>query len=168
MGECMAWNPSTPLSSPPGAAVIDANVLIGVCAREPNKYLKANAALATYGMKDYHLYAPSVIVSETLYILCGKLNRGDMTAAQHAAAIQIFDAMMQDILPAPNGEASLIRRAEQIRAGYGCSRSADGLYIALAEELAKSMPTELVTFDLDLPKQAANHAPTIVVNLITI
>jgi hypothetical protein len=27
----------------------------------------------------------------------------------------------------------LIARAEQIRSGYGCSRSADGIYIALAE-----------------------------------
>jgi len=60
----------------------------------------------------------------------------------------------------------LIARAEEIRGGYSCRRSADGLYIALAEELSQSVPTELLTFDEDLPKQAAKNAPAVKVNLL--
>ena len=57
-----------------------------------------------------------------------------------------------------NGDASLLPRAEEIRSGYGCSRSADGLYIALAEELAKSGTAELLTFDKGTVNQVANNA----------
>ena len=70
---------------------------------------------------------------------------------------------MASVLPPPNGEASLIHRAEQIGSGYGCSRSADGLYIALAEELTATRPTILLTFDQGLPNQAAANAPTVTV-----
>jgi len=56
-------------------------------------------------------------------------------------------------------------RAEEIRGSYGCSRSADGLYIALAEELATTRPTELVTFDAAMPSHVAATAPTVTVRL---
>lgn len=73
---------------------------------------------------------------------------------------------MQGILPPPRGDASLITRAEEVRSGYGCSRSADGIYIALAEELARQGPTNLLTFDQDLENQAKQNAPTVSVHLI--
>jgi predicted nucleic acid-binding protein len=73
---------------------------------------------------------------------------------------------MSVTFPPPSGDAALIARAEQIRNGYGCSHSADGIYIALAEELSQSGATELLTFDTDLPKQAARNAPTVKVNLL--
>ena len=57
-------------------------------------------------------------------------------------------------------------RAEQIRSGYGCSHSADGLYIALAEQLGRSQPTTLLTLDAGLSKQAARNAATVIVDLI--
>ena len=35
------------------------------------------------------------------------------------------------------------------RSGYGCSRSSDSLFIALAEELTKTYTVEILTFDKD-------------------
>lgn len=74
---------------------------------------------------------------------------------------------MQSVSPPPNGEASLILRADQIRGSYGCSRSADAPYIALAEELSRTYTTRLLTFDQGLPKQAAQNAPLVKVHLLT-
>jgi predicted nucleic acid-binding protein len=148
--------------------VIDANVAIALCAQEASKYAKAKAAIARYSSMDYQFCAPEVIVSEVLYVLCCKLQRGELTVKEYDAAVVEFDDFMTAVAPPAFGEKSLIVRAEQIRDSYGCSRSSDSLYIALAEQMAPIMPTELVTFDTDLPKQAARHAPTVVVNLIKI
>lgn len=73
---------------------------------------------------------------------------------------------MTSIYPPPNGDRSLIARAERIGADYGCSRSADGIYIALAEELSQTRPTAHLTFDKELPAQAAQNAPTVIVQLL--
>ena len=73
---------------------------------------------------------------------------------------------MRTVLPPPNGDSVLIERAEQISSGYGCSRSADGIYIALAEELTQTRPTVLLTFDKELQKQANKQAPSVVVQVL--
>ena len=77
-----------------------------------------------------------------------------------------FQVFMRSVSPPPGGEASLIPRADQIRSGYGCSRSADALYIASAEELSQTYTTRLLTFDQSVPKQAAQHAPLVRVHLL--
>jgi predicted nucleic acid-binding protein len=151
-----------------GALVIDANVTIAISAKESSKEAKANAELSRYASLGYSWYAPGVIVSETLSILCGKVQSGQLTLAEHIQAVQDFDAFMTAVLPLPNGDASLITRAEQTGTGYGCSRSADGLYIALAEELARTQTTYLFTFDADLQKQAARNASAVNVHLLTV
>jgi hypothetical protein len=53
-----------------------------------------------------------------------------------------------------------------MRKSYGCSRSADSIYLALTEELAQSATVELLTFDQDLQKQATKNAPGIKINLL--
>ena len=58
-------------------------------------------------------------------------------------------------------------RANQICEGYGYSRSADALSIALAEELSQTTTTRLLTFDQGLPKQVAQNAPLVNVHLLT-
>jgi predicted nucleic acid-binding protein len=150
-----------------GALVVDANVSIAICAREADKHTKVDTALAHYLSLGYALYAPGAVVTETLYILCRKVQDGLLTPDHHRKAIERFITLMQIVLPPPGGDASLIRRAEEIRSGYGCSRSADGLYIALAEALSVSGPTTLLTFDTDLQKQAARNAPTVSVHLLS-
>jgi predicted nucleic acid-binding protein len=70
------------------------------------------------------------------------------------------------ISPPPGGDAAPAYRAEQIRGSYGCSRSADGLYIALAEKLAQANLTELVTFDAGMQQQSAVAAPNVTVRLL--
>lgn len=158
----MATNPA----NNPGAVVIDANVLIALCAKEQDKAATADAALKNYTSQGWLFYAPGVIISETLYVLCGKLQSGALTEAEYNIAIRSLIAYMGVILPSPNGDASLIVRAEEVRKGYGCSRSTDGLYIALAEVLTRIGVAELLTFDVGLPNQSARNAPTVMVNLL--
>ena len=160
----MAWNPLTTRS---GALVIDANVAIAVCAKETQKYSQARAELQNYSRQGYSWYAPGVIVPESLHALCRKEHEGIITSAEHAQAVDDFQIFMQSVSPPPNGEASLILRADQIRGSYGCSRSADALYIALAEELSQTYTTRLLTFDQGLPRQAAQNAPLVNVHLLT-
>lgn len=156
----------TSLPSSPPAVVVDANVLIALCAKGADKYTVAHAQMTQYAVGGWRFYAPGVIIAETLFVLCGKLQSELITPTEHLQAIQVLIAEMKSILPPPNGDASLIQRAEQIRGGYSCRRSADGLYIALAEELAQTGVAELVTFDADLQKQAAATSPIVRVRLL--
>ena len=73
---------------------------------------------------------------------------------------------MQSVLPPPLGEASLVRPAQAIGADYGCSRSADGIYIALTEQLAQTRPTVLITFDKALSRQVSLRAAGVTVLLL--
>ena len=122
-----------------------------------------------YVAKGCTFYAPAVIVAECLFVLCRKLKIGMLTATEHKNAVLSLISMMAAIHPPPVGDKSLIKRAEEIRATFGCSRSADGIYLALAEELAKTGSTEVVTFDAGMPSQAAasGFTPAIVLLPIT-
>jgi predicted nucleic acid-binding protein len=154
------------MASSSGGVVIDANVAVALAAHEVGRDAAASAEITKYLSQGFVLYAPGTIISETLYALCHKLNSGILSPASHSLAIANFQRTMTVVEPPPNGEACVIHRAEEIRATYGCSRSADGIYIALAEELSKTMPTVLLTFDQELPKQAAKNAPTVTVVLL--
>jgi predicted nucleic acid-binding protein len=156
---------TTPASNPP-SLIIDANVLIALCAKELDKYAVADAELTRRAQAGYVFYAPGVIVAECLYVLCKQLEVGSLSTADHAAAVADLCTYMGMILPPPGGDRTLVARAEQIRAGYGCSRSADGLYLALAEELTTSGSVELVTFDTHLPNQARVNAPSVSILLL--
>lgn len=153
-------------SLPVGAVVIDASVAIAISAREAGREAKATQEALRRSNAGYAFYAPGVIIAETLYVLCGKLQNGILTPGEYAQAVGDFEALMANILPPPDGDASLMRRAEAIRDSYGCSRSADGIYIALAEALAASVPTVLLTFDTGMSSQAARNAPTVTVQTL--
>ena len=160
----MAWNPVTIRA---GAVVLDANAAVGIAAKEVAKEARTLAAIAQYTASGYLFFAPGAIVSEALYALCQQEQNNLLTRAEHGQAIHDLQTLLARVLPPPNGEASLILRADQIRAGYGCSRSADALYIALAEELSRTYTTRLLTFDQGVPKQATRHAPLVSVHLLT-
>jgi predicted nucleic acid-binding protein len=148
-------------TSSPTSVVVDASVAIALCAKEPGNHPKAKAYLDTQTGSGSKFFAPGVLVAEVLYVYCKKLTNGALTAAEHTQAVQAFDAFMAGVSPPPNGDKSLIVRAEQIRSGYACPRSADGIYLALAEELTKAGVTEIVTFDGDMEKQAKKNAGTV-------
>ena len=103
---------------------------------------------------------------ESLYILCQKRQNGMLTETQHGAAIATLQSAMTTIQPPPNGDASLIIRAEVLRGTYGCSHSADSMYLALAEQLTAKGPTEFLTFDAGQKLQAAAAVPAVTVNLL--
>ena len=153
-----------------GVVVIDANILISICSKEPT-YQTAEAALSDYAAKGWPFYAPGAILTEVLFILCQKLQSGLLTEAEHRDAILAFNDYMKKILPPPEGDIPLILRAEEVRSNYGCSRSADGFYIALTEELAKRSiggTAELLTFDGGMVNQAQKSTPTVKVNLLPV
>ena len=159
----------SPASSPlPGAIVTDANLVVAICAKETDKEPLALAELARYSSLGYQFYAPGVLIAEVLYVLCGKEQSGALPAVHYARAITELENLASGILPPPQGDASLVRRAAAIRATYGCSRASDSIYLALAEELSQTRPTVLLTFDQGIPNQAAKNAPTVTVQVLTI
>lgn len=152
----------------PLAVIPDANVIISLCAREKGTYPTAKTAVDDYIKKGYEFFAPEVIVSEVIFVLCHKLTAGELTQSTHEKAIETLKDYMSFISAAPNGEASLIDRSIEIRSGYGCSRSSDGLYIALAEEMSSAYEIEILTFDKGMINQTAKNAPTVTINLLPI
>lgn len=155
---------ATVIGSPP-CLTVDANVAVALSAKEADKYETAKRELWKYARDGYQFYAPGVIVAECLFVFCKKLAEGSLSPADHADAVADFSLFMEMVLPPPNGDGSLVGRAEEIRRSYGCSRSADGIYIALAEELAGGGTAEILTFDSGLVNQA-KHASGVSVRLL--
>ena len=122
-------------------------------------------------MKEYatngaQFFAPGVIVAECLFVFCKKRQDGVLTPAAHEAAVRAFVTLMAAVHPPPSGDKSLIARAEEIRGSLGCRRSADGIYLALAEELSAVALTEVVTFDNGMGAQARSHAIAVTVEVL--
>lgn len=157
----------TQATSPAGAVVVDANIPIAIVANEPGAP-KASAAITRHLSNAYELYAPGVITAEVLFVLCRKLKEGLLTPAEHAQAVEDFELFMRIMKSPPGGEGSLVRRADSVRGAYACRRSADGIYIALAEELDATIATVLLTFDEDLAKQTTRYAPAVTVDFLTV
>ena len=110
-----------------------------------------------------------MILAEFLFALCRKLQDGIIDANSHKKALEDFNSsFLPAILPPPNGDASLLLRAEEVRSGYGCSRSTDGFYIALAEAFVANGTAELLTFDVGMVNQVAKNAPGVKVSLLPI
>lgn len=158
---------SQPILSNPGAVVVDANILISICAKEPSQQTAENA-LADYAAKGWVFYAPGAILTEVPFVLCKKLQSGSLTEVKYREAIETFNDYMQTIVPSPQGDIRFILRAEKIRQGYSCLHSTDAYYLALAEELAMSGAAEFVTFDKGVVNLAAKNAPTVKVNLLPV
>ncbi len=157
----------SPASNTPGAAVVDASVFTSLCAKETT-HATAAQALAGYAFKGWSFHTPNVVVAEVLFALCRKLNNGELTPLAYEEAVQNFQDQMVAVSTPPLGDAAFIKRAVDIQKGYGCSRSADSIYIALAEKLAQSVPVEIVTFDKDMVNQAAKNARAVTINLLPI
>jgi predicted nucleic acid-binding protein len=155
-----------PSNPSPGAVVIDANVVIAICAKEARKEPVALAELATYSSRGYQFYAPGLLISEALYVLCGQEQSGTLSPVDFARAITELANLTSGILPPPQGDTALVQRAAAIRTGYGCSRAADSIYLALAEEMTQTRPTVLLTFDQGVPNQAIRNAPAVIVHLL--
>ncbi len=150
----------------PHPVTLDASFVIGLCAREPTKYVKAQLELSRRIANGCPLHAPHLMIMETSFVLCGKQQSGELTQDEHAAAVVNLQLLSAAIDFPTGGDAALLTRAEQIRRGYGCSRSADCFYIALAEQMAASGPSELLTFDVGQHRQAAAVSSGIVVTLL--
>ena len=156
---------SQPTQNSAGAVVIDANILVSICSKEPT-CRTAEDALDDYAAKNWAFYAPGAILTEVLFVLCKKLQDGILTEAEHEQAVKTFSDYMQGIRPSPEGDIRFIHRNEEIRKGYSCLHSADAFYIALTEDLAKSGPAEFLTFDKRVVNVAASNSSSVKVNLL--
>ena len=155
-------------NNPRPAIVMDATVVISLAAKERTTHSQVNAEVTNYLSSGYEFFAPGVLVSETLFSLCRMLVTDQtLTSAQHAQAVTDFHTLLTFISPPPQGEISLVLRAEAIRGNYTCYRTADAVYIALAEELSQSRPATLLTLDDGIRNQAAKNASGVRVQVIT-
>lgn len=160
------------MSSPSPSAysvVVDASFVIGLCAKEPTKYVTAHTELQQRIASGCTIHAPHLLVMEVSFVLCGKLQNGVLTAADYTLAVANFQSLLALIAFDPDGDANLFNRAEQIRQGYGCSHSADSFYLALTESLAIISLTgdaELLTFDAGQQKQATAAGLSVTVTLL--
>ena len=152
-------------NNPAGAVVIDANILIAICSKEPTE-ATARAALTYYINKNWAVYAPGVLSSEVLFVLCKKVQNGIINEDTYQKAVEDLIDFISVILPPPNGDAALLIRAEQIRTNYSCLHTTDGFYLALTEELGRLGASEFLTFDQGTVNVAARNAPTVNVNLL--
>src|SRR5436309_13060303 len=92
-----------------GAVVVDANVLLGICTKEP-KEQTAETALTDYSTRNWQFYAPGVISGEFLFVACQKLQSGLLTQAEYDNAVESFRKYLAVTLPPPSGEAALLKR----------------------------------------------------------
>jgi predicted nucleic acid-binding protein len=153
-------------SNSPEFVVIDASVMVGFCAKEPDKFAQITPLLEAYKRGGSVFYTPNAIIVEVPFTLCNKYQAQTLTAQEHSDAVSQFLKVMQTVLSPIGGDITLMKRAEEIRGALSCRHCTDGLYLALAEELAKQGATELLTFDEGQAKQAAAAVPQITVNLL--
>lgn len=99
------------------AVITDANILIAICSKEQQTYQTAKDAFDEYARQGAKFFAPNVIVAEVLFVLCRKLDAGILTVAEHEKAVEFFQDYLTIISLSPDGEAALIKRAEEIRNG---------------------------------------------------
>ncbi len=149
------------------SVTLDASFVIGLCANEPEKGVKAQTELNQRIADGSVLHAPHLLLMEAVFVLCGKLRAGTLTQPQHSQANASLHALASVIQFPDGGDITLLLRADQMQQGYGCSHSADCFYIALAEQLAAAGSSELLTFDAGQQKQAAAVSPNVKVTLLT-
>lgn len=73
----------------PNALIIDANLLISVCSKEPTAII-VQTELENYALNGWEFVAPNVIVAEVLFILCQKLQNGLLTPTNYNESIENF------------------------------------------------------------------------------
>jgi predicted nucleic acid-binding protein len=145
--------------------VVDANVLISVVAKEYATHKLVESTLKSFSQSGWLFVAPHVMVAEVLYALCQKLRETILTLAEYEEALDSFQRYLT-IVSFMTDDAFLAARAVETRESYGCSRSSDGLYIALADVLARNNQVELLTLDAGMVNQAARNSSSVTVNLL--
>ena len=146
--------------------VVDASVAVAIAAREAGSEQIANIEMAALTGQGCEFFAPGVLLSESLYVLCKKRENGILSQAAYNQATLDLDTFLSFIQPSPTGDFGLSTRASVIHGAYSCRRSADAIYIALADSMSALSPTVLLTFDKEMPKQAAATAPSVVVQVL--
>ncbi|MCC7307365.1 MAG: PIN domain-containing protein [Acidobacteria bacterium] len=152
-------------SNSPGIVGIDASIIVSIVSKETSTHLATEEILNRDTTDGAVFFAPNVLISEVLFALCQKAANGMLSEAGYQKAENAFQDILAGISMA-NNEAGLVRRAIEVRASYGCSRSSDSLYTALAESLASKNSVEIFTLDAGMTNQAAKDAPSVVVRSI--
>ncbi len=105
---CLAMTPTIK----PEIVVIDANLLISLCAKEPTQNT-AKTALENYAKDGWYFYAPNLIVAEVLYVLCLRHQKNILTDKSYQEAIENFQDQMKAIQTV--NDDILIKRSTEIQ-----------------------------------------------------
>lgn len=97
---------------------------------------------------ESELAAPDLIVFEVLAVLRRQAHRGDVPGERAAAAVNDLGDMPLELFPS----LPLRRRAWSLR---GNLTAADGLFVALAEQLGEPLATKDGGLRAEAPKHAA-------------
>ena len=97
----------------PVTVVIDASVVIALCAKEPDKFANAETKINEYAGTGCVFYAPGAVIAECLFVFCKKLSAGKITPAEHGSAVTNLITMMGQIQPPPTGDKALVKRGRK-------------------------------------------------------
>jgi len=148
------------------SVTLDSSLVVALCTKETDKEAPARAALDAWQQQGAAFYAPGVLVSEVLFVLCKKRESGELTPEEHARALDALEVLCALLEPMQESDCSLFRRADALRTLHTCRDCADGLYVALAEHLSANGPAVLLTFDAGQKRMAEREAPAVTVQLL--
>lgn len=146
--------------------VIDASVLIGMCAKEPRKVAVAEREFERYANDGWQFFSPGSLLNESLVVLGRKLAQYLLSPAEHRDALAILRGFLRIIEPSPGGDLLLADRAMAIHEGFGYMRGYDSVYLALAEKLAADRQVEVLTFDDGWREQKERYSLPFKVNVL--
>lgn len=90
------------------SVVLDASVLVALCAREPHRVHEAEAAMGVRDRDGCAFHAPNALVTETQYVLCKKAASGSLAQAEYGTALVNLQEALSTIAFAPEGDADLL------------------------------------------------------------
>jgi predicted nucleic acid-binding protein len=103
---------------------------------------------------ERELTAPDLLIFETIAVLRREANRGEIESKRAADAVEDLGDLPVELFPC----LPLRQRAWELRRNF---TTADGLFVALAEELGEPLATK----DRAMAAEAAKHADVTVLEL---
>lgn len=116
-------------------AVVDATVAVAISAKEAGREQRAVTELSRYSANGRQFYAPGVLSSETLYVLCGKGQSGVLTVAEYVQAVIDLENLMRGTLPPPMARRHSLALRSPFRAGTGAAGRRECLAVYESDQI---------------------------------
>ena len=92
------------------AVVVDANILVSISSKETKTHEIAEDAFNSFAIDGWQFFAPNVIVAESMFALCNKLETKIFSPKDHEKAVESFLDYMT-VIETPKDESVLMKRA---------------------------------------------------------